>query len=86
MMRSGEAASKVEAEAAGLVAKLRQDISGLSLVSGAPADAGEAQTSGAAAVGDWTKVADELRRALDEAAAMHAQGDWARAAQAVQDA
>ena len=54
----------------------------LALTVSAPAEPGGANLR-RGGVGDWTKVADELRRALDEAAAMHAQGDGARAAQAV---
>jgi high-affinity iron transporter len=88
MLRSGEAAAKVEAEAGSLVSELRKDLPGLPLVPGAAARADGARTAGGEedTARQRAKAVEDLRGALDEAAALYARGEAGRAVEAVQDA
>lgn len=78
-LREREGRAEIEAEAAGLVAELRKDLPGLTLVPGAKVQAPPAER-------DWTKAAEELRRALGAARELHLQGDAPGGAQALRDA
>lgn len=82
MLRAGEPAAKVEAEAAGLLAALREDVPGLPLVPGAKVR----RAAPAPQARDWTKASDDLKRALAEARRLYGDGEADRAVQAAQDA
>lgn len=82
MLRAGEPAAKVEAETAGLLSALREDVPGLPLVPGAKVRKGAA----APQARDWTKAGGELKLAFAEAARRYGRGEADQAVQAVQDA
>lgn len=87
MIRSGNAPAKVEAQIAGLIKGLQEDLPGLPLVDGAVSKK-DAVKSAETRIPekDWSKVTGDLFHEIDRALALYKNGDTKNAVNLVQDA
>lgn len=86
MIQGGNAPEKVEAQIAGLIKGLREDLPGLPVVEGAVSkrEAGKSVASDTPAK-DWSKVAADIFREIDKAIALYEKGETKAAVISVQE-